>query len=193
TADEGSSDMPDVTPARPNRRPERPYFSSGPTAKRPGWSPAALADACLARSHRSKPGKAKLAEALRLSRAVLGLPEAYRIGIVPGSDTGAVEMALWSLLGARGVDVLAWESFGKGWANDVAQQLRLTDLRLLEAPYGRLPDLGAVDFARDVVFTWNGTTSGVRVPHGDWIPPKHEGLVICDATSAVFARELAGR
>jgi phosphoserine aminotransferase len=182
--------MPDLMPARPQLGPERPHFSSGPTAKRPGWTPEALAGACLGRSHRSKPGKAKLAEALALSRAVLGLPDDYRIGIVPGSDTGAVEMALWSLLGARGVDVLAWESFGKGWANDMAQQLKLTDLRVLEAPYGRLPDLGAVNFTRDVVFTWNGTTSGVRVPHGDWIPPAHEGLVICDATSAVFAMEL---
>jgi len=175
---------------KPNLRPERPQFSSGPTVKRPGWSAAALAEACLGRSHRSKQGKAKLAEALDLSRAILGLPQDYRIGIVPGSDTGAVEMALWSLLGARGVDVLAWEAFGKGWVSDIAQQLKLQDLRKLEAPYGRLPDLGAVDFSRDVVFAWNGTTSGVRVPNGDWIPEAHDGLVICDATSAVFAMEL---
>ena len=182
--------MPDVTPAKPTTKPQRPQFSSGPTVKRPGWSAAALAKACLGRSHRSKQGKAKLAEALDLSRAILGLPQDYRIGIVPGSDTGAVEMALWSLLGARGVDVLAWEAFGKGWVGDIAQQLKLTDLRKLEAPYGRLPDLGTVDFSRDVVFAWNGTTSGVRVPNGDWIPESHDGLVICDATSAVFAMEL---
>jgi phosphoserine aminotransferase len=182
--------MPDVTAAKPKLKPLCPQFSSGPTAKRPGWSAAVLASACLGRSHRSKAGKAKLAEALELSRKILGLPAGHRIGIVPGSDTGAVEMALWSLLGARGVDVLAWEAFGKGWAVDIAQQLKLTDIRTLEAPYGRLPDLGAVDFARDVVFAWNGTTSGVRVPDGAWIPAEHEGLVICDATSAVFAMDL---
>ena len=175
---------------KPNLKPHRPQFSSGPTVKRPGWSAAALAEACLGRSHRSKQGKAKLTEALDLSRAILGLPADYRIGIVPGSDTGAVEMALWSLLGARGVDVLAWEAFGKGWVSDIAQQLKLADLRQLEAPYGRLPDLGAVDFDRDVVFAWNGTTSGVRVPDGKWIPEAHDGLVICDATSAVFAMDL---
>ncbi|HSY86712.1 MAG TPA: phosphoserine transaminase [Verrucomicrobiae bacterium] len=175
---------------KPNLKPHRPQFSSGPTVKRPGWSAAALAEACLGRSHRSKQGKAKLTEALDLSRAILGLPVDYRIGIVPGSDTGAVEMALWSLLGARGVDVLAWEAFGKGWVSDIAQQLKLADLRKLEAPYGRLPDLGAVDFDRDVVFAWNGTTSGVRVPDGEWIPEAHDGLVICDATSAVFAMDL---
>ena len=175
---------------KPNLKPHRPQFSSGPTVKRPGWSAAALAEACLGRSHRSKQGKAKLTEALDLSRAILGLPVDYRIGIVPGSDTGAVEMALWSLLGARGVDVLAWEAFGKGWVSDIAQQLKLADLRKLEAPYGRLPDLGAVDFDRDVVFAWNGTTSGVRVPDGKWIPEAHDGLVICDATSAVFAMDL---
>jgi phosphoserine aminotransferase len=175
---------------KPTTKPQRPQFSSGPTVKRPGWSAAALAEACLGRSHRSKPGKAKLAEALDLSRAILGLPQDYRIGIVPGSDTGAVEMALWSLLGARGVDVLAWEAFGKGWLSDIAQQLKLADIRKLEAPYGRLPDLDAVDFSRDVVFAWNGTTSGVRAPNGDWIPDSHDGLVICDATSAVFAMDL---
>ena len=182
--------MPDATTAKPNLRPLRPHFSSGPTAKRPGWSTAALAAACLGRSHRSKQAKAKLAEALELSRRILGLPAGYRIGIVPGSDTGAVEMALWSLLGARGVDVLAWEAFGRSWASDIARQLKLADLRTLEVPYGKLPDLKAVDFSRDVVFTWNGTTSGVRVPDGDWIPAAHDGLVICDATSAVFAMEL---
>jgi phosphoserine aminotransferase len=177
-------------PTKPKLKPLRPQFSSGPTVKRPGWSEAILAGACLGRSHRSKAGKAKLQQALDLSREVLGLPVDYRIGIVPGSDTGAVEMAMWTLLGARGVDVLAWESFGKGWVNDILQQLRLADVRKLEAPYGRLPDLAAVDFSRDVVFTWNGTTSGVRVPDGDWIPARHEGLVICDATSAVFATQL---
>jgi phosphoserine aminotransferase len=182
--------MPDATTAKPKLKPLRPHFSSGPTAKRPGWSVAPLASACLGRSHRSKSARAKLAEALERSRRILGLPTDYRIGIVPGSDTGAVEMALWSLLGVRGVDVLAWEAFGKSWAADIARQLKLADVRTLEAPYGRLPDLQAVDFTRDVVFTWNGTTSGVRVPDGNWIPAAHDGLVICDATSAVFAMEL---
>lgn len=177
-------------PAKPAVRPRCPNFSSGPCGKRPGWSQAALAQACLARSHRSRAAKAKLVEVLDRSRAILGLPAAYRIGIVAGSDTGAVEMALWSLLGSRGVDMLAWESFGKSWLSDVAQQLRLPDLRRVEAPYGRLPDLAGVDFSRDVVFTWNGTTSGVRVPDGNWIPDQHEGLAICDATSAVFAMPL---
>ena len=176
--------------ARPSLRPRIPHFSSGPCAKRPGWSLAALERACLGRSHRAKDGKAKLAEAIELSRAVLGIPQDYRIGIVPASDTGAVEMALWSLLGARGVDLLAWESFGSGWVTDVAKQLRLKDARTLEAPYGELPDLAKVDFARDVVFTWNGTTSGVRVPDGEWIPSARDGLTICDATSAAFAMDL---
>ncbi len=175
---------------RPSVRPRDPRFSSGPCAKRPGWSPAALGDAFLGRSHRSAAGKAKLGEALARSRALLGLPADYRLGIVPASDTGAVEMALWSLLGARGVDVLAWESFGRTWAVDAAEQLKLDDLRILEAGYGALPDLGQVDFDRDVVFTWNGTTSGVRVPDGDWIAPDRAGLTICDATSAVFAMDL---
>ena len=179
-----------IIPTRPGIRPRCPNFSSGPCAKRPGWSAEALAGALLARSHRSPAGRAKLAEVLVRSRAILGLPGDYRIGIVAGSDTGAVEMALWSLLGARGVDVLAWESFGRNWLGDVAQQLRLADLRKFEAPYGRLPDLRGVDFGRDVVFAWNGTTSGVRVPDGEWIPAGREGLVICDATSAVFAIEL---
>jgi phosphoserine aminotransferase len=187
-----TTDLAPTTPAlaKPTRLPQRPHFSSGPCAKRPGWSVAALERACLGRSHRAKAGKAKLAEVLDRSRALLGLPKDYRIAIVPGSDTGAVEMALWSLLGARGVDMLAWESFGKGWLTDVVQQLKLADVRKFEAPYGRLPDLRQVDFARDVVFTWNGTTSGVRVPDGNWIPATHEGLVICDATSAVFAMDL---
>ena len=176
--------------AEPAVRPENPRFSSGPCAKRPGWSAAALADAPLGRSHRAKPGKAKLAEAIELTREVLQVPADYRIGIVPASDTGAVEMAMWSLLGPRGVDLLAWESFGSGWVSDAVKQLRLADTRVIEAPYGELPDLSTVDFSHDVVFTWNGTTSGVRVPNADWIPADREGLTICDATSAAFAQPL---
>ncbi|PWC97978.1 phosphoserine transaminase [Azospirillum sp. TSO5] len=176
--------------SRPSRRPNTPLFSSGPCAKRPGWSLDALDGALLGRSHRSKPGKAKLKEVIDLTRAVLGIPGDYRIGIVPASDTGAVEMALWSMLGARGVDMLAWESFGKEWVTDVAKQLKLPDVRNLIAPYGELPDLSAVDFSRDVVFTWNGTTAGVRVADGDWIADDREGLTICDATSAAFAMAL---
>jgi len=175
---------------RPNARPGVANFSSGPCAKRPGWTLASLDKALLGRSHRSKPGKQKLAEVIDRTRAVLGIPESHRIAIVPASDTGAVEMALWSLLGARGVDVLAWESFGEAWAVDVAKQLRLPDARVLKAPYGALPDLAQVDFSRDVVFAWNGTTSGVRVPGGDWIAPDRAGLAICDATSAAFAMRL---
>jgi phosphoserine aminotransferase len=175
---------------KPSLKPRIPNFSSGPCAKRPGWSPAALADACVGRSHRSKAGKAKLAEVISLSRSILGIPADYRVAIVPASDTGAVEMALWSLLGARGVDVLAWESFGEGWATDVVKQLKLADVRVLKADYGALPDLAQVDPDRDVVFTWNGTTSGVRVPDGDWIADDRQGLTICDATSAVFAMAL---
>ncbi|MFQ5971632.1 MAG: phosphoserine transaminase [Alphaproteobacteria bacterium] len=175
---------------RPDVRPNIPFFSSGPCAKRPGWSPEALADACVGRSHRSEPAKAKLRAVLDRSRAILGIPDDYRIAIVPASDTGAFEMAMWSLLGARGVDVLAWESFGKGWLNDVVGQLGLEGVRTFEVDYGDLPDLSRVDGARDIVFTWNGTTSGVRVPDGDWIDPRREGLTICDATSAVFAMDL---
>jgi len=175
---------------RPNHLPLRPLFSSGPCAKRPGWSPDALADAVVGRSHRSKDGKARLAEVIERSRALLGLPDDWRIGVVPASDTGAVEMALWSLLGPRGIDMLAWESFGAGWVADVTKQLKLDDVRRIEAGYGELPDLSSVDFARDVVFTWNGTTSGVRVPDGDWIADDREGLTICDATSAAFAYDL---
>lgn len=175
---------------KPEVRPRRPHFSSGPCAKRPGWSPAVLAGACLGRSHRSEAGKAKLAEVIERSRALLGLPAAWRLGIVPASDTGAVEAALWSLLGPRGVDMLAWENFGKGWVADVVGQLKLADVRVFEADYGRLPDLSQVDPGRDVVFTWNGTSSGVRVPDGAWISPDREGLTICDATSAVFAMAL---
>ncbi len=174
----------------PAARPANPCFSSGPCAKRPGWAPDALADAFLGRSHRAAAGKARLAEVGERAKRVLGLPEGTRLGIVPASDTGAVEMALWSLLGPRGVDVLAWESFGRGWANDVVNQLQLEDVRVLEADYGELPDLGQVDPGRDVVFTWNGTTSGVRVPDGAWIADDREGLTICDATSAVFAMDL---
>jgi phosphoserine aminotransferase len=175
---------------RPSERPRNPRFGSGPTAKRPGWSPAALTEAPLGRSHRSEPAKSRLAEVIARSRALLGLPADWRLGIVPASDTGAFEMAMWSLLGARGVDVLAFESFGQGWLTDARAQLRLEDLRALEAPYGELPDLAAVDPARDVVLTWNGTTSGVRVPDGAWIADDREGLILCDATSAVFAMEL---
>lgn len=174
----------------PAVRPENPRFSSGPCAKRPGWSLEALANAPLGRSHRAKIGKQCLAEAIDRTRDILKVPADYRIGIVPASDTGAMEMALWSLLGPRGVDLLAWESFGSGWVTDVLKQLKLEDTRVLEADYGQLPDLAAVDFSRDVVFTWNGTTSGVRVANGDWIPADREGLTICDATSAAFAQDL---
>ncbi|MHA1113362.1 MAG: phosphoserine transaminase, partial [Alphaproteobacteria bacterium] len=175
---------------KPTARPKVAKFSSGPCAKRPGWSPEALADAFLGRSHRAKAGKARLAEVIERSKALLGLPDDWRAGIVPASDTGAVETALWSLLGARGVDMLAWESFGKGWVTDVVKQLRLDDVRVIEADYGALPDLAQVDPARDLVFTWNGTTSGVRVPDGEWIAADRQGLTICDATSAVFAMDL---
>jgi len=175
---------------KPNARPRIPHFSSGPCAKRPGWSLEALKGALVGRSHRAKEGKARLQEVIDRSRAILGIPKEYRLGIVPASDTGAVEMALWSLLGARGVDMLAWESFGEGWVTDVAKQLKLQDVRLLRAGYGKLPDLREVDPARDVVFTWNGTTSGVRVPNGDWIRGDRQGLTICDATSAAFAMDL---
>jgi phosphoserine aminotransferase len=179
-----------ATIERPARKPADPRFSSGPTAKRPGWSPQVLKDALLGRSHRAKPGKARLQKAIDETRRLLRVPDGWRIGIVPASDTGAVEMALWSMLGARGVDLLAWESFGAGWVTDVMKQLRLKDVRVLEAPYGELPDLAQVDFTRDVVFTWNGTTSGVRVPDGAWISADREGLTICDATSAAFAQPL---
>lgn len=175
---------------KPTQRPNVPHFSSGPCAKRPGWSPAALSDALVGRSHRSKPGKAKLEEVIALSKEILGIPEGYRLGIVPASDTGAVEMALWSMLGERGVDVVAWESFGKEWVTDITKQLKLADVRVMEAGYGELPDLSKVDTDRDVVFTWNGTTSGVRVPDGEWISDDRKGLTICDATSAVFAMDL---
>ena len=175
---------------KPALRPKNPHFSSGPCAKRPGWSLAALEKALIGRSHRSTEGKARLQEVIDRTRAVLGIPATHRIAIVPASDTGAVEMALWSLLGARGVDLLAWESFGEGWVTDVAKQLKLSDIRVLRSDYGALPDLRAVDPARDTVFTWNGTTSGVRVPNGGWIAEGRQGLTICDATSAVFAMDL---
>jgi phosphoserine aminotransferase len=179
-----------MTDMKPGVRPAVPHFSSGPCAKRPGWSLQTLTDAALARSHRSKIGKAKLKRAIDLTREVLEVPADYRIGIVPASDTGAVEMALWSLLGARPVTMLTWESFGEGWVTDIEKQLKLKNTTVLRAPYGELPDLSKVDFATDVVFTWNGTTSGVRVPNGDWIAANRAGLTICDATSAAFAQRL---
>jgi phosphoserine aminotransferase len=174
---------------KPTRRPRNPCFSSGPCAKRPGWSPAALEAALVGRSHRSGIGKARIVEVVDRSRAILGIPADWQVGVVAASDTGAVEIALWSLLGARGVDMLAWENFGEGWVEDV-KQLKLPDMRVLHAPYGGLPDLRQVDWARDVVFAWNGTTSGVRVPNGEWIAAERQGLAICDATSAVFAMRL---
>ena len=176
--------------AKPDMRPNNANFSSGPCSKRPGWSLEGLADAPLGRSHRAKVGKAKLKQAIDLTREILKVPADYRIGIVPASDTGAVEMALWSLLGERGVDMVAWESFGAGWITDVVKQLKLKDARKIEAGYGELPDLSSIDFDRDVVFTWNGTTSGVRVPNADFIPDDRKGLTICDATSAAFAQDL---
>ncbi len=179
-----------MTTAKPALRPANPQFSSGPCSKIPGWTPHLLKSASLGRSHRSGEGKARLKQAIDLTRDVLEVPSDYRIGIVPASDTGAVEMALWSLLGARGVDILAWESFGEGWVSDVLKQLKLKDVNKHLAPYGELPDLARVNFSNDVVFTWNGTTSGVRVPNADWIPSGRAGLTICDATSAAFAQNL---
>ncbi len=179
-----------MTIAMPAVRPSVPHFSSGPCAKRPGWSPQALTGAVLGRSHRSKTGKAKLKRAIELTREILRVPADYRIGIVPASDTGAVEMALWSLLGPRPVTVLAWESFGEGWVNDVVKELKLKDVTVLRAAYGEMPDLAKVDPQSDVVFTWNGTTSGVRLANADWIAADRAGLAICDATSAAFAQPL---
>jgi phosphoserine aminotransferase len=173
---------------KPAVRPANPCFSSGPCAKRPGWTPEALSKAFLGRSHRAKDGKARLKLAIDKTKALLGLPAGYLCAIVPASDTGAYEMAMWSMLGARGVDALAWESFGEGWVTDVAKQLKLKDLRVLKADYGKLPDLTTVDFSRDVLFTANGTTSGVRVPNYDWIPANREGLTFVDATSSAFAQ-----
>ncbi|MEM7023202.1 MAG: phosphoserine transaminase [Pseudomonadota bacterium] len=175
---------------KPHSRPNVPCFGSGPTTKRPGWSLSGLKGALVGRSHRSAPAKARLGELLDRSRSLLGLPDDYRIGLVAGSDTGAFELAMWSLLGARGVDVLAWDSFGQGWLSDARNQLRLEDLRTFQADYGLLPDLSAISSDRDIVFTWNGTTSGVRVPDGNWIDPAREGLTLCDATSAAFAMDL---
>ncbi len=179
-----------MTHAKPGQKPANNLFSSGPCAKRPGWTLQALKDASLGRSHRAKVGKAKLKEAIDLTRSVLGVPADYRIGIVPASDTGAVEMAMWSLLGARPVDLLAWESFGEGWVTDAVKQLKLKDARVIKAGYGDIADLASVNFDHDVVFTWNGTTSGVRVPDGEWIAADRQGLTICDATSAAFAQDL---
>ena len=175
---------------KPAARLNRPHFSSGPCAKRPGWSPEALSQAVLGRSHRSKPGKAKLEQAIERTRKILGVPADYRIGIVPASDTGAVEMAMWSILGPKPVDVLVWESFGNDWATDITKQLKLPNVRVLKAAYGDLPDLAQVNPAHDVIFTWNGTTSGVRAPDGNWISDAREGVTICDATSAAFAQDL---
>jgi phosphoserine aminotransferase len=175
---------------KPTIKPRNPHFSSGPCAKRPGWSLEALKEATVGRSHRAKSAKSKLAEVVERSKKVLGIPGDYVLGIVPGSDTGAIEMALWSMLGARGVDVFAWEAFGSGWAADCKNQLKLKDLRVFKADYGQLPGLDQADWTRDVVFTWNGTTSGVKVPNGGWISADREGLAICDATSAVYAMEV---
>src|SRR4029450_9620934 len=179
-----------MTVAKPASRPNVPHFSSGPCAKRPGWNPQNLKDAALGRSHRAKVGKAKLKLAIELTREVLEVPADYKIGIVPASDTGAVEMALWSLLGARPVTTIAWESFGEGWVSDIVKELKLKDVTKLHAGYGDIPDLAKVDPASDVFFTWHGTTSGVRVPNANWISPTREGLTICDATSAAFAQPL---
>src|SRR3984893_935804 len=179
-----------MTIAKPGVRPAIPHFSSGPCAKRPGWSLQVLTDAALGRSHRAKLGKGKLKCAIDLTREVLQVPAGYRIGIVPASDTGAIEMAMWSLLGARPVTMLAWESFGEGWVSDVLKELKLNDATVVKAGYGALPDLGKIDFSSDVVFTWNGTTSGVRVPDANWIPADRQGLTICDATSAAFSQPL---
>jgi len=175
---------------KPEMSPANPDFSSGPCAKRPGYDLTHLKNAVLGRSHRSKPGKARLLEAITRTRDILNVPEGWHIGIVPASDTGAYEMAMWSLLGERGLDILGWESFGKGWITDAVKQLKLDDIRVMEAAYGDLPDLSEVDFSRDVAFTWNGTTSGVKVPNGDWIADDRTGLTLCDATSAAFAMDL---
>jgi phosphoserine aminotransferase len=182
--------MADSPKPAPAVKPANPNFSSGPCSKRPGWTVEALAGALVGRSHRAKPAKARIEQAITLTRELLEVPDDYLIGIVPASDTGAVEMALWGVLGARPVDMLAWESFGEGWVTDVTKQLKLENARTIKAPYGQLPDLTQVDFDHDVVFTWNGTTSGVRVPNADWIPADRQGLTICDATSAAFAQNL---
>ena len=175
---------------KPSTTPKNPCFSSGPCAKRPGWSLENLKGAAVGRSHRAKIGKTKLGEVIERSKKLLGMPADYVLGIVPASDTGAIEMAMWSMLGERGVDVFSWESFGSGWANDCKNQLKLKDLRAFKADYGKLPDLSQSDWSRDVIFTWNGTTSGVKVPNGDWIAADRAGLAFCDATSAVFAMDV---
>ena len=177
-------------PEKPTVRPARPEFSSGPCVKRPGWSPEVLAGAMTGRSHRAKPAKARINEVVDKTRSILGVPDSHLIGIVPASDTGAVEMIMWSALGAKPVTALAWESFGSGWVTDIVKQLKLDDVTAMDADYGTLPDLAQINWGSDVVFTWNGTTSGVRVPNGDWIPADREGLTICDATSAAFAMDL---
>ena len=182
--------MADTPLTAPAVKPANPNFSSGPCAKRPGWTVDALTNALVGRSHRAKPAKARIEKAIALTRELLEVPDTHLIGIVPASDTGAVEMALWGMLGARGVDMLTWESFGDGWVTDVTKQLKLDNVRTIKAPYGELPDLGQVNFDNDVVFTWNGTTSGVRVSNADWIPADRKGLTICDATSAAFAQNL---
>jgi len=179
-----------MSPPRPKIKPANPSFSSGPCAKRPGWTPAALDGAFTGRSHRSAEGRRLLARAISETRELLALPADFRVAIVPGSDTGAFELALWSLLGPRGADVLAWESFGRGWVTDIVRELRVAPVRVLEADYGALPDLGLADFSRDVVFAWNGTTSGVRIPNADWIPTDRQGLTLIDATSAIFAQPI---
>jgi phosphoserine aminotransferase len=183
----------ELSKMKPTIKPNNPNFSSGPCAKHPGYSIEELKDAPLGRSHRSGLGKGKLAESIERTKQILGLPEDYLVGIVPASDTGAFEMTMWSMLGARGVDVLVWESFSKGWATDIQKQLKLDNVRVFEADYGKLPDLNQVDFGNDVVFVWNGTTSGVKLPDGDWIPDDRQGLTLCDATSAIFAMEIPYR
>ncbi len=187
--DSTAADATLASASKPATKPARPFFSSGPCAKPPGWDAAKLATEVLGRSHRSKLGKTRLQYCIDLMREMLRLPDTHRIGIVPGSDTGAFEMAMWTMLGARGVTTLAWESFGEGWVTDAAKQLKL-DPTIIRADYGQLPDLTAIDWSTDVLFTWNGTTSGVRVPHGDWIPDDREGLTFADSTSAVFAYDL---
>ncbi|MEZ5874660.1 MAG: phosphoserine transaminase [Hyphomicrobiales bacterium] len=182
-----------TSPAKPSKRPKNPRFSSGPCTKHKGWSVDRLKGALLGRNHRQPETKARIDEALQKTRALLKLPDDYCVALVPASDTGAVEMALWSMLGPRGVDVLAWDAFSRDWVSDIVDQLKITNVRAMVAPYGELPDLGQVDLTRDVVFAWNGTTSGVRVPNADWIAADREGLTICDATSAVFAQELDWR
>ncbi len=180
-------------PEKPKTKPARPFFSSGPCAKRPGWRPDVLVKALVGRSHRSSDGRARLRLAIELTREVLRLPPGYEVAIVPGSDTGAFELAMWNLLGERGVDVFAWDVFGRTWLRDAIEELKLADVRTFEAELGQLPDLAKADFSRDMIFTWNGTTTGVRVPDGLWIPDDRSGLTFCDATSALFAEASTSR